>query len=234
MMTHDFVVANCDTDAISFCKKDMSPLLPNEQFALIEELNSLMPEKIKFTHDGYFRCVIIVKAKNYIMQYENGTIKIKGSALKATLKPRAFQKYIRDIINLLLAGKSIDEVIILYHQYVHDILNLKDITQYSSKKTVTEKVLNSERTNETKVADALGEDIDQYQEGDKIRVYFDKEGALHLEENWDINNPDHDPFKLLEMLWKTTQTFSSILDIKRFEKYHLKGKRKLLDNLTNP
>ena len=66
MKTNNFIISNVDTDALSFCKADMSPMTKEEQMELLKELNSLYPEKIKFAHDGYFQSFVVVKAKNYI------------------------------------------------------------------------------------------------------------------------------------------------------------------------
>lgn len=226
---HDFIIVNCDTDAISFCKKDMSDITKEEFSALVKEINSLLPEKIQLAEDGHYKSMVVIKAKNYITKDLNGKVKIKGSALKATTKPKALQQYIREIINLLLDGRK-DEIIDLYHKYIKDIMNLKDITPWCSKKTITAKVLNAERTNEQKVLDAI-EDLEDKQEGNKIFVYFREDKSLALATKWNADNPDHDPYKLMESLYKTTEVFETVINLDNFIKYHLKTKRKLLDQI---
>lgn len=221
---HDFILGPVDTDSISFSKKDMTEFTQEEQDHLLNELNSYLPEKIKMADDGYFKACLVVKAKNYVLQYIDGRVKIKGSALKATTKPKALQQYIRDVINLLLEDKK-DEIINIYHKYIKDVLNLNDITPWCSKRTITNKVLNAERTNEQKVLDAI-EGMEQKQEGTKIYTYFTPDGSLKLRENW---NKDHDPYKLIEGLYKTSEVLEPVIDLNKFIKYHLKTKRKLLD-----
>lgn len=227
--THDFILGPVDTDSISFCKKDMGSFSEEEQKFLLDEINSLLPEKIKMAHDGYFDSVLVCKAKNYVLRDFNGKVKIKGSALKATTKCKALQKYIKEVITLLLDNKQ-DELLNLYHRYIKDIINLQDITVWCSKKTITAKVLSAERTNEQKVLTAI-EDLEDKQEGTKIWVYFKEDDSLGLADKWNKDSPDHNKWKLIEQLWKTTDVFNTVIKMDQFIKYHLKTKRKFLDNI---
>jgi DNA polymerase, archaea type len=220
--TKGFKIVNADTDSISFCKNDSSEFTNIEQIELLKEINLLCPEKIIWENDGIFSKIIIVKAKNYILQTPDGKVKIKGSGLKATMKEKALQQFIKEVINLLLDNKQ-EELINLYNNYVHKICTLKDITPWCSRKTITHSVLNPERTNEQKVFDAINES--EVQEGDKILVYFTKEGTIKQAKDW---QNDHDPYKLLEKLFKTVSIFESVVDKKQFINYNLKKKRVLL------
>jgi hypothetical protein len=96
--------------------------------------------------------------------------------------------------------------------------------RWASRKSITEAVLNPERTNEQKVADAL--EGEEFQPGDRRYFYFKSDGSLSLLENFD---GDYDKYKLIEKIWKTMQIFSTVLDVSILPKYHLKTKRKLLD-----
>jgi hypothetical protein len=226
MINHNFNVFGADTDSIIFCKLDQSPFSEEEQTNLINEINSILPEMIKFAHDGIFKSVVYLKAKNYIL-YDGKKLKIKGSALKSSTKELALKQFMNDIIQSIISEKY--NYLEIYNSYIVRIFNIKDKEEmklWSSKKTVTERTINSERTNETKVMAALnGENI---QMGDKHYFYFTNVGTLSLSSNF---NKDYDPFKLIEKLWRTIKTFESIIDIKQFPKYHLKTQRKLLANL---
>ena len=222
--TNKFTLVNCDTDSISYCKKDMSLFTKDECGELLRSLNSLYPEKIKFEDDGLYSCVIVVKAKNYILKSMDGKIKIKGSGLVATQKEAALKEYIKEIINLMLEGK--ENYIEIYNKYVKEAMDVKDIKRWASRKTVTEKVLNGTRTNETKVLDAIEDE--EIQEGDKVYLYFKKDGSLGLVEKFD---GDYDPYKLISKIWATTKTFETVLDIKQFPKYHLKRQRDLISTI---
>ena len=213
-MNHDFKIANCDTDSIMFCKSDMTPFSEEEQQNLIDEINGLLPDKIKFAHDGYFLDVLICKAKNYALN-DGKKLKIKGSALVASQKEKALKKFIDEVINLLLKDQG-DSVLPLYNEYVKLIFNIEDISQWCSKKSITKKVLNPERTNEQKVFNAI--EGSEYKEGDKIYVYYTPDGALKLQENY---IKDHDPQVFLKKLFKTIEIFKNVLNISPFLNYSL-------------
>jgi DNA polymerase elongation subunit (family B) len=217
--SNGFQIVNADTDSISITLN--GEVLPDEtRKKIVEDINSLYPSRIRFEDDGYYSSVVVVKAKNYVLQTEDGKVKTKGSALKATMKEKALKEFIDNVIKHLLANNK-DQILDVYHQYVKEIYFLTDITRWSSKKTITDKVLNAERTNEQKVLDAIeGEEL---QEGDKIFVYFTKDESLKLQDKWDKENPDHDPENLVEKLYKTLKIFETVLDMGVFPKYHLKA-----------
>jgi DNA polymerase, archaea type len=225
-----FQLVNADTDSISITLDGDYLDEPTRQ-RILDEINALYPDKIRFEDDGYYPSVVVIKAKNYALQDEKGKVKIKGSALKGTMKEKALQQFMKEILNLLLQNKK-EDVLDLYHKYVRDVYNLTDISLWTSKKTITEKVLNPERSNEQNVLDAIeGEEL---QEGDKIYVYFDKEGKLKLQDKWDN---DHDAERLVHKLYDTLKIFKTVLDMEQYTKFHLKShdvKCKLHDVLGLP
>lgn len=229
---HNFILGPVDTDSISFTKPDMSPFSEEERNELLAEINALMPEKVKYADDGYYDTCIVIRAKNYIL-WDGKKLKMKGSALKATTKEPALQEFIKSTIQIILDNREVTDIHTkthdLYQQYVREIMNISDIKRWASKKTITDKILKNERTNEAKVRDALaGSD---YTEGDKIFVYFKEDGNLSLVENF---NNDHDRSKLLKKLFSTAETFETILPVgELFPNYSLKKQYKiLLDKVT--
>jgi hypothetical protein len=222
---YNFILGVTDTDSISFCKQDQSPFSVEEQNNLIAEINGMMPELIKYDHDGCYKKVVIIRAKNYILQTFDDKIKIRGSALKATGKEVALREFIGRIINCLLEDRQHDMVSI-YNEYVKEILNVKDIGRWASKKTITETVLKGERTTEQKVLNSI--EGSEYGIGDKIYTYFNHKDEVVLQENW---NNDHNIDKLLEKLYKTLLTFETVLDKNLFLNYKLKRNKKLLELL---
>jgi DNA polymerase elongation subunit (family B) len=229
MSNHDFDIVNCDTDSIMFCKADQSKFSEEEMEALLNEVNDLFPEKIKFANDGYFSNVVIIKAKNYILQsFKDKKIKIKGSALKASMKEKALQTFINDVIEVLLKDKK-DRIFAIYNKYAKMITQITDITDWCTKKTITKAVLNPERTNEQKVADII-EDEEYIQEGDKIYTYFKKDKSLGLRDNF---GGDYCEETLLDKLYKTLKIFNTVLDIDLIPNYKLARNKDLLDNIKN-
>jgi len=219
-----FELVNLDTDSISIRKPDGAPFEEQERINLLAELNSLFPARISWEDDGYYKSILVIKTKNYVIENFDGKLTIKGSALKATTKEAALKQFIKEIINLLLQDRQ-SEVLTLYENYVKHVCNLTDITDWASRKTISAKVLNAERTNEQNILDAINEDEEEYVEGDKVYVYFDMEGKLKLRERW---NNDHDPKKLIEKIYKTLSVFSTVLDMTQFTKYHLTTKESSL------
>lgn len=212
---NNFKLVNCDTDSIMICKDNKEHFSKEERINLLSELNKMMPERIKWEDDGYFTKVIVTKAKNYILQTEDGKIKYKGSSIKATTKELALQTFIKDIIDSILNDKR--NYVEIYNSYVKEIMNVKDIKRWCSKKTVTSKVMNNTRTNEVKIREAISGS--EYKEGDKIYCFYNNEENLILAENF---NNDYNKEVLLKKLYKTTKTFESIIDESIFTNYALK------------
>lgn len=219
-----FKLVNADTDSISFSKGDNGPITPEERTELLLELNSLFPERIHWEDDGYYLKLIVLKAKNYILQTEDGKVKIKGSSLKDQKKELALQEFLKEIINSILDNKN--NYLEVYHKYVKEALNVNDIKRWCSKKTITSKVLNGERTNETKIKDAIANS--EYCEGDKAYMFFEEDDTLKLAENF---KGTYNKEKLLEKLYKTALTFESIIPKETFINYKLKRSKELLKDL---
>lgn len=220
-----FNLVNCDTDSISYCRSDFKQIEEAERENLLCDLNALYPDKIRFEDDGYYKTVVVLKAKNYVL-WDGKKIKIKGSAIKASTKERALKDLIGETVQYLLDGKE-NDLLLLYHKYVKEALNVKDIKRWASRKSITEAVLNPERTNEQKVADAL--EGQEFQPGDRRYFYFKSDGSLSVVENFD---GDYDKYKLIEKIWKTLQVFSTVIDMDVFPKYHLKTRRHLLEQIA--
>jgi hypothetical protein len=105
-------------------------------------------------------------------------------------------------------------------------MDIKDIKRWASKKTITDKVLNPQRTNEQKVLDALGDS--EFAEGDKIYIYFKEDDSLGLVQNFDGKyNKD----KMIEKVFKTSKLFDSVIPEGTFINYKLKKNKNLLDKL---
>lgn len=214
---------NCDTDSIMVSKQDETPFTEQEQSTLLKELNAIMPARIKWEQEGVFTRSIILKAKNYIL-YDGKTIKYRGSAVKATVKEKALQEFIKALLDEML-NKTFN-FLDVYHKYILEINNIKDITRWASKKTITAAVLAPKRTNEQKVKDAI--EGGDYVEGDKAYFFYKEDETLCLVEKFD---GDYDRKRLLKKLHSTTSTFSTVIDKSIFLNYTLKSNQEKLTNL---
>lgn len=224
MNIHNFILVNADTDSISFSKSDESFIEKSERISLLNELNGLFPEKIKFENDGFYKTIICLMAKNYIMEKEDGSIVYKGSALKDSKKEPALYQFMKDIIGSILNNEN--NYLEIYNKYVKEIKDLKDIKRWASKKTITKKVLTGEGTAQKNILATI--ENTEYNEGDKIHVYFDEEDVLKLAENFDGK---YSKTRLLQKLYKTSETFESIISMETFLNYSLKRNQKLLEVL---
>lgn len=222
MTNYNFKLVAGDTDGIAFKKADEKPFTPEERAQILNELNSRMDELIRWEDDGFFKRQIVVKAKNYILQDEAGKVKIKGSGLKATTKEKALQRFISELIDLLLKDKK-DQIFSLYFKYANDIVNLTAISDWCVKKTVTKSVLRPERTNEQRVNDAL--DLNEVNEGDKVYMFNETSEELCLRENF---KGVYCVETLLKKLYNTLAVFDTIIDIDLFPNFSLVRNREML------
>jgi DNA polymerase elongation subunit (family B) len=229
MNQHNFVITNADTDSIMFCKPDQTPFDKEEQQLLINEINSLLPEHIKFANDGVFSKVLILKAKNYAMLDEKGKLKIKGSSLKsASLEPALKVMLNRMVDTLMYKDEPIPEMVNIYNEFIREVRDgIKDIKQWSKKIQLSPTTFNSERTNETKIIDAI--QGSEYRSGDRIYVFILPNEDLCLTERY---SGQYNPSKYLEKLFKITKRFETFLPVKEiFPNYALKKNQKLLVEL---
>jgi DNA polymerase elongation subunit (family B) len=220
----NFDLVNADTDSISFCKKGGSFINQQEQKELIKELNENSPEMIEWENDGVFKSMIVIKAKNYAYLLDDKLV-IKGSGLKATGKELALKEMIYRIIKSLL-GLSKEDSKDIYIEYIKEVVNIKDISRWGKRTKITEAVLNSERTNELKVRQALVGEI--YSQGDIFFMYYDLNSNLKLTSKF---RNDYDVDKLLEKTFKSMDIFSELFPTGTVLNFKLKRNKKILKDL---
>lgn len=226
-MNHCFTLVNMDTDSISICNPDNSIISSDKRKQLIDEINTLLPEMIRMDDDGYYNSVIVLKAKNYIL-YDGNKVKIKGSALKASGKGNAEKGIIDEFIKTIIKYHNEEErnqrLVEIYDRYIEEALfveTTEQMSRWTSRKTISEKIMTSDRENEAKVRRAI-EGTD-YVEGDRIRVFFMPDDSLCLIENF---NGEYDRRKLLDKIHKTVLIFNTVIPAKQlFPNYALKRNR---------
>jgi DNA polymerase elongation subunit (family B) len=226
-LSKGFTVPKVDTDSITIWKNGEA-FNNDEVKQLLNEINGLLPIEIKFELDSMYDSIMVVKAKNYAYR-EGDKITVKGSALKASTKCLALKEMIKYIIKNTLYGKSFEEIKQLYIEYIKEASNVKDIKRWAARKTLSSTMMESSRTNETKVLDALeGSD---YTEGDRFFVYYKPDNSLGLVENFDgeYNKP-----RLYKNIYDTISVFDTIFDIKtHFPNYSLKKNLKIINEIIN-
>lgn len=221
---YNFKLTNLDTDSIMIVKPNHDIFPEEEREKLLKELNDLSPEGLIWADDGYYETVIILKAKNYILKKKGEKPTYKGSAIKATLKEAKLKTFIKEVIKEIGVGR--EDYLTLYNSYAKQIMNITDISEWVTKKTITSVVLKSPRSNESKVRDAIqGTD---YREGDKVYLFFAEDNTYTLKENF---TGTYNKDTLLKKLYKTIEIFDELLDMEPFLDYSLKKNRKALEEL---
>lgn len=227
---NNFTLVNADTDSITISKPDGSVFDKKEQDNLLNSLNSLFPELIKWEDDGYFHKVVVLKAKNYIL-YDGKKIKIKGSALKASTKCPALKEFIKRVIDYMIYNDTVNQSDIakIYMEYVKEIIAISDIKRWAARKTISETTLKSERTNEAKIRSVIeGTEI---AEGDRIYTFYLPNDELELVDRF---KGEYHKDRLFRNLYDTAYVFESVLDCDTlFTNYALKKNKKPLQELLD-
>jgi hypothetical protein len=189
------------------------------------------------------------------MDYGNNKIKIKGSSILDQKKEPALRAMMTDVINAMLEDRN-DDIVNIYHSYIKEALDVKDIRRWSQKKTVTESVTscadpkNTVRKNEMDIWKAIKDD--NCQQGDKVYIYpvvlgheitpggvSEKTGkplkdkvkeitGLKMDKYW---TGDHDVEKLVERVYSTMCIFELVLDMSQIIDYGKKSNKSLLAEL---
>lgn len=224
-----FKIIAVDTDSVFFKKEDETPFTEDEQEQLLTELNTLYPPTIEWELNGFFPKVLTLKAKNYCL-YDGKTIKYKGSSIKSSTLETALKEFIDEIVKAIL-NDQVPEIPTIYLNYVkriHKIDSKEEMKKWCSKKTLTERVYESDRANETKILNAIKDS--EYTNGDKVWVYYKDDETLGLVDNF---NNDYNKTRLLEKLYKTSTRFKALVDQSLFKNYKLKKNQKELQELLN-
>lgn len=222
-----YIIVNADTDSITYTDPNKSLVNKDVRDANIKELNTYFPERIRFEDDGFFKKVIVFAPKNYVLQTDDGKIKLKGSALKDAKRELALKEFSQKIIEELLANGDHTKIQNIYYEYIREVkYGITDIKRWCSKKTITDKIFTSERSNETKIKDAI--EGSNYREGDKCWTFFRSDGSLSLMENFD---GDYDKDAMYKKVFRSAEFFTNVIPSDLFINYSLKRSKKLLDQL---
>jgi DNA polymerase, archaea type len=241
-------LVNCDTDSIMICKPDQSPWNKLERDRYLKDLNAQFPELIAWEDDGYYTRGVINKTKNYVLLEEGSTkVKYKGSSFSDPKREPALTEFLQSVIeDCLIYEKS--NYLDLYNGCVEEALNITDMSRWAVKKSITETLLSSDRTNETKVVDALmGTD---YSIGDKVFLFYKidgkiqatkdgepvflKSGAPKMVENKilcrvETFDGNYDMWHYVSRVYTTLKILENVINMKNVINYSLKVNQGLLD-----
>ena len=249
-----YTLVNVDTDSFSITNsKSMSSSDFDKE---LTQLNALYPKLIKWENDGIYEKVIVIRAKNYVL-VKNGKTKFKGSAITDQKKEPALTEMLKKMVDALLNDEQA-ALPIIYRTYIKEALNIKDISRWTTKKTVTKSVLEPKRLTEEKILNAINQTIDsglieEIQEGDKVWLYnavdgeiqdvkkgvpvFYKDGRPKMIQNFILKdfrlwNGDHDPMHYVDRIYDSVSILSNVINMDQFIKYSLKVNQEKLKELT--
>lgn len=206
-----------DTDSIKYYDPH-NPLTPDVTAVNTKEVNALFPSGIKWDDEGIYKVFVVVKSKNYIMVDSNDKVKLKGSSMKSSKLEPSLKVLQKDIIDMLI-GRNNESIQTIYERHSKNAAKIKDITPWSSRKTISERTVNSTRKNERLLIEALSGE--SYQLGDRFEFYYTRDGILKLSGKFDSQKPDHDVKRILGKIYKTCQVFASVADTESLTNYVL-------------
>lgn len=246
MPRHNFILVNLDTDSLSFGKESGEPFSEGEKQLIERELKEIM--YCNWEDDGEYERVIVSKAKNYVLLPRGETkFKIKGSSFIDSKKEPALLEMIQELLSSLIFSKGLE--VSIYNKYCKEALSISDISRWAVKKSVTKKLLNGTRKNETKVLAALDANA---REGDKVWVYnaidgevqveskgepvFYKDGRPKMEPNQVLRNikdfdGSYNKDHYLGRVYATIKILENVLDMSQFLDYSKPKNAKLKESL---
>lgn len=225
MKHHNMQISYGDTDSITFSKQDQTTFSQKEINELVEDINRNFEEFINWEFEASFDKIIVFKAKNYIL-WDGKKLKTKGAALKSGTKEPALKDFMNEIVwSIINETNNYQEI---YHKYIKEALNITDIKRWSSRKSVTKAVLESDRSQEANIRKAI--ENTEYVGGDRIHVFFRDEDNLCLVERFDGY---YSKDRMLGKLFETSKVFDSVIPKGTFTNYTLKKNKKVLEELIN-
>jgi len=116
---HHAKAIEVDTDGIYFIPPP-AVTTPAGEEELVRELSRTLPAGIEVELDGRYRAMFSYKMKNYALLGYDGEVTIRGSALRSRGTERYLREFLREMIQLFLAGEG-ERVEPLYRSYLERI-----------------------------------------------------------------------------------------------------------------
>jgi DNA polymerase, archaea type len=195
-----------DTDGVFFVPPSHLRGLDEEQ-EFIEAISSALPSGIRLAHDGRFEAMLSLRVKTYALLNENGTLTLKGSALRNRRMERCFRTFLEQASRRILAD-DMDGARTDYFDLADRIrrrqLPLADILQWGM---VNEDTINTQPRLKALVSRSLIR-----QDGERIEYYEREDDALALREEY---AGDENVAYLLKRLHDTAARFRDLFPAER-------------------
>ena len=168
-----------DTDGIYF-KPPEGCVTEGAERGLVSRVSDCLPEGIEVELDGRYQSMFAYKTKNYALRDYDGRIIIKGSGLRSRGVEPYLREFMRDVIELLLTGKS-GMVEPLFEQYAARLrARPLDVAWVSRSETLNESTerylakLRTERRNRSAAFEVALASGKPHHPGDRVSYYVSR------------------------------------------------------------
>jgi DNA polymerase elongation subunit (family B) len=202
-----------DTDGVFFTPPP-SVTGQNDEEAFVQQISGALPGRIRLAHDGRFERMLSLKLKTYALLAYDGTMTMKGSALRSRRMEPCFREFLRDTAFDLMQddrSRARDRYFDLAERILKKQLPLSAFSQWSMlRQSTIERQPRLKRT--------LDANPGRWRFGERISLYERADGELALAEDYER---DENTSVLLRHLRDAAGRFEPVFsDIEEFEAFY--------------
>ena len=164
-------VIEADTDGAFFV-----PPQGAEPDAIVSQAGAALGEGLRLVCEERYAAMLSIKAKNYVLQRDNGELVMRGSSLRSNRDEPFGRALLRDIALALLQGRAGDIEALVYAAVERINQGRLPLQEFVRRESVTQKTFNAGANK--RLAQALAER--GVTVGDKVNVYQRVGGELSL------------------------------------------------------
>ncbi len=168
-----------DTDGVYFMPpRGITSEAAEELF--VTQIGSRLPTGIRLAHDGRYVQMLSLKLKTYALLHEDGSMTLKGSALRSRRMERCFRTFIHDAARGFLEDRR-DDVRESYLKLAR-LIQLRQLppVNLSQWTMINRQTIGSQQ----RLKRLLDAHADRWQFGERINIYERQDGALAFVEDY--------------------------------------------------
>lgn len=201
-------IIEVDTDGLMFVPPPEVTTVSEEE-AFIDAVGDMaLPEGLRLAHDGRYKTLVSVKAKNYVLEGYDGYLTMKGNSLRSRSSEEFGKRFLKEAIRMLIDENRVG-VQSLYSSYLRSIVTGEfGILEYQRRERITEA---------TKVSPAkkrIRAIAGSLKIGEYVYVYDRADGTLALAEDY---ANDEDTMKYLKKLHAYISRLSTLFTEDEFK-----------------
>jgi DNA polymerase I len=196
------ITIEVDTDGVYFVPPDEVRSIEQEQ-AYIEQIGSELPSGIRLAHDGGYQAMLSLRLKNYALLGRDGSLTLKGSALRSRRLERCFRDFLTDAARSFMTDdreSARERYFALAEQIKARALGVDEISQWAM---IHDSTVNSQprlkRLLDRLPGSAAG--------GERVKIYEREDGELATTEEY--SRDENIPY-LLKKLNDTAHRFEDL------------------------